>query len=176
MRQAARRARTRNALLRAAASGFASGGYDGVSLDAIAALAGLSKGAVYAHFGTKLDLYLAVAGEVLAEADDRNRRVCAALAGGQPATLAAGAYFALANDETHASLVTGLWQMATHEARVRESLDDYRRRRLVEFSSAALGAGAVPALALEIGQTAAKLIDADTLYGWLESSNELRAG
>ena len=60
MRQTERRARTRAALLRAALAAFAERGYEGASIDTIAATAGLSKGAVYANFPNKLDLYLAV--------------------------------------------------------------------------------------------------------------------
>ncbi len=49
MRQAERRAKTREALLLTAACCFAEHGYDGSSLDAIPASGGLSKGPIYAH-------------------------------------------------------------------------------------------------------------------------------
>ncbi|MBX3497058.1 MAG: TetR/AcrR family transcriptional regulator [Parvibaculum sp.] len=50
--------RTRAALLAAAQKVFSEGGYSGASLDRIAAEAGFTKGAVYAHFSSKEELFL----------------------------------------------------------------------------------------------------------------------
>jgi AcrR family transcriptional regulator len=47
---------TRERLLRAAADAFASQGYDGTRVADIAAGAGVSNGALYAHFGSKAEL------------------------------------------------------------------------------------------------------------------------
>jgi AcrR family transcriptional regulator len=47
---------TRERLLRAAADAFASQGYDGTRVADIAASAGVSNGALYAHFGSKAEL------------------------------------------------------------------------------------------------------------------------
>jgi len=47
---------TRERLLRAAADAFAAQGYDGTRVADIAASAGVSNGALYAHFGSKADL------------------------------------------------------------------------------------------------------------------------
>jgi AcrR family transcriptional regulator len=47
---------TRERLLRAAADAFASQGYDGTRVADIAADAGVSNGALYAHFGSKAEL------------------------------------------------------------------------------------------------------------------------
>ncbi|MEV0614381.1 helix-turn-helix domain-containing protein [Nonomuraea sp. NPDC050404] len=52
-------AETRERLLRAAADTFAERGYDGTRVADIAAAAGVSNGALYAHFGSKADLLLA---------------------------------------------------------------------------------------------------------------------
>jgi len=52
-------AETRERLLRAAASVFAERGYDGTRVADIAAAAGVSNGALYAHFGSKADLLVA---------------------------------------------------------------------------------------------------------------------
>jgi AcrR family transcriptional regulator len=52
----ARKAETREALLRAAARLFATDGIDSTSLERIASELGLTKGAVYAHFGSKKEL------------------------------------------------------------------------------------------------------------------------
>jgi len=49
-------AETRERLLRAAASAFADRGYDGTRVTDIASAAGVSNGALYAHFGSKAEL------------------------------------------------------------------------------------------------------------------------
>ncbi len=51
---------TRGRILSAAARVFARNGYDGATLDQVAATAGLTKGAVYWHFASKSDLFLAL--------------------------------------------------------------------------------------------------------------------
>jgi AcrR family transcriptional regulator len=61
-----RKARTREALLAAAARVYARRGFDGATLDEVAAEAGFSKGAVYAHFGSKENLLMALMSEHLA--------------------------------------------------------------------------------------------------------------
>jgi AcrR family transcriptional regulator len=50
---------TRERLLRAAADEFARRGFDGTRVADIAAAAGVSNGALYAHFGSKADLLVA---------------------------------------------------------------------------------------------------------------------
>ena len=52
---------TRADLLAAGARVFAARGFEGASVDDIARDAGYTKGAVYAHFGSKRDLFLAIA-------------------------------------------------------------------------------------------------------------------
>ena len=52
-------AETRTRLLRAAADAFAARGYDGTRVADIAAAAGVSNGALYAHFGSKAELLVA---------------------------------------------------------------------------------------------------------------------
>ncbi len=58
--QQERRASTRTRLLGAATDLFAEHGIDGVSVDAVAAAAGRTSGAVYDHFGSKHGLLLAL--------------------------------------------------------------------------------------------------------------------
>jgi AcrR family transcriptional regulator len=58
--QQERRALTRARLLEAATDLFAQHGIDGVSVDAVAAAAGRTSGAVYDHFGSKHGLLLAL--------------------------------------------------------------------------------------------------------------------
>lgn len=67
-RRAERAGRTRTELLDAAARAFARQGYEGASLGDIAADAGYTKGAVYAHFGSKHELFLEVARRQIATA------------------------------------------------------------------------------------------------------------
>ncbi|MFI6924611.1 TetR family transcriptional regulator [Nonomuraea spiralis] len=55
-------AETRQRLLRAAAEVFAERGYDGTRVADIAAAAGVSNGALYAHFGSKAELLVAALG------------------------------------------------------------------------------------------------------------------
>src|SRR5579859_5100655 len=54
------RVKTRVALLDAAAGVFARRGLDGATLEEIAESAGFTRGAVYHHFGSKEELFLAV--------------------------------------------------------------------------------------------------------------------
>ncbi|MEP6870453.1 MAG: TetR family transcriptional regulator [Anaerolineaceae bacterium] len=176
MRQEERRAKTRDALLRAALSGFAESGYDGSSLDSIAAAAGLSKGAIYAHFETKLHLYGAVTTKVLADANARNRAVSEALATGIPLYVAVERYFDAAGGHEHAAFITDLWQTATRQLAIRALLEDFRIVRLEQFSAAAISAGHRPGAALEMSATAGKLVDADTLYRGLGAAAVLRTG
>jgi AcrR family transcriptional regulator len=60
-----RRARTRAALLEAAARVYAERGVEGATLDAVAEQAGYTKGAVYDHFGSKESLLFALLDEHL---------------------------------------------------------------------------------------------------------------
>ena len=63
--RSARKAQTRARLLEAAAQVYARRGLDGATLDEVAAEAGFTKGAVYAHFGNKENLMLALVEEYL---------------------------------------------------------------------------------------------------------------
>jgi AcrR family transcriptional regulator len=78
--QAQRTEATTAALVAAARELFATDGYEATSLDAVAATAGLTKGAVYHHFDSKRELFAAVfeaeslrLGEVVTAAYGRKR-------------------------------------------------------------------------------------------------------
>jgi AcrR family transcriptional regulator len=163
MRQEERRARTFAALVDAAEAAFARAGYDGAAIEAVASAAGLSKGAVYTHFQTKLDLFLIVVDATLEDADRRTRRVAEALADGVDMTGAAGTYMGEASDPIHVALVAEIWRMSVMEPRVREKLEAFRRERLAILSQAAVAAGQRPGAALGRAETVARLIDAETL-------------
>jgi AcrR family transcriptional regulator len=62
-----KKARTRAALLGAAAKVFPRSGYHRTSLEEVAVEAGFSKGAIYSNFASKEDLFLAVFSEYVAE-------------------------------------------------------------------------------------------------------------
>jgi AcrR family transcriptional regulator len=64
--RSARKAETRAALLQAAAGVYARRGFNGATLEEVAAEAGFTKGAVYAHFGSKENLLFALLEEHLA--------------------------------------------------------------------------------------------------------------
>src|SRR5688500_12539426 len=64
--RSARKARTRAALLDAAAKVYAARGFAGATLDDVAEEAGFTKGAVYAHFGSQDNLLIALMEEYLA--------------------------------------------------------------------------------------------------------------
>lgn len=78
--QANRTAATRAALVEAARGLFAERGFAGVGTEAIVSAAGVSRGALYHHFGDKTELFAAVFEAV--EADVSDRIATAALAGG----------------------------------------------------------------------------------------------
>lgn len=61
--RAEKKAATRERLLRAAAEVFARRGFQAASVDQVAEAAGFTKGAVYAHFESKEDLFLALLDE-----------------------------------------------------------------------------------------------------------------
>jgi AcrR family transcriptional regulator len=65
--QAERRASTRAALLRAGRQLFTEHGYAGAGREDIVAVAGVTRGALYHHFGDKLGLFRAVVEELEAE-------------------------------------------------------------------------------------------------------------
>jgi AcrR family transcriptional regulator len=64
--RSARKAATRARLLQAAARVYAAHGFAGATLDDVAEEAGLTKGAVYGHFGSKDNLLVALMEEYLA--------------------------------------------------------------------------------------------------------------
>lgn len=62
---------TRDAVFQAAATLFSAKGFDGVSVDDIAAVAGVNKAMMYYHFADKLTLYRAVVADMLSAVGER---------------------------------------------------------------------------------------------------------
>ncbi len=176
MRQEERRARTRAALLRAAAMAFAERGYDGASIDAIAASVGLSKGAVYAHFPSKLDLYLEVLNVLLEQSEWRLERVALAIRNGANALEASRMYLGLGGDTQHAALLSELWRAAAIEPEVRKVVERMVETRLGTLSRAAIDQGMSPAASLDFAESTARFIDAGMLYRRVDDTAEQPAG
>jgi TetR/AcrR family transcriptional regulator, transcriptional repressor of aconitase len=65
-----RRDQTRTDLIAAAMAVFAEKGYEGTSVDDVAAAAGYTKGAIYSHFGSKAGIFLAIFTELGAPGED----------------------------------------------------------------------------------------------------------
>lgn len=59
-RRAAGKARTRAAILEAGVQVFADRGYAAAALEEVARVAGVAIGSIYAHFGSKQDLFMAI--------------------------------------------------------------------------------------------------------------------
>src|SRR5438045_6719007 len=68
---------TRDLLLRSAETIFVRDGYEGAELGEIASLAGRTKGAIYAHFENKEDLFIALFSERMTFYADRMREMLA---------------------------------------------------------------------------------------------------
>ncbi len=92
--RAEKQRQTRACLLRSAARLFARHGLDGASVDDVAADAGLTKGAVYANFASKQDLFLAMLEERFAERLAQLETLTAAEAGLEEQARSAGLDFA----------------------------------------------------------------------------------
>lgn len=97
----------RQDILRAAKDLFAEGGYDAVSVAGIAARAGVSKGNVFHHFGSKEELYFAVIRSAVDRATEHFQRAVASEA--DPATRVdaaiRGSLSVLFEDEDRARLI-----------------------------------------------------------------------
>jgi AcrR family transcriptional regulator len=146
--------RTRTSLLRAAAQLFCKRGLEGTSIDEVALAAGYTKGAFYANFKSKEELFLVMLDERFSSELERLDR---ALAGTQEpyeeALAAAADFIHFASDEEWQSLY---FQFLAHAARnedFRQELATRQRAmrdRLAEvFGRWKEGFGATPTLPIE---------------------------
>lgn len=124
--RSSRKAATRAQLLRAAAHVYARRGFSGATLDEVAAEAGFTKGAVYAHFGSKENLLLALMEEHLARQVveqvtlfDRERNTWE-----RPLAGSARWMERLEEDPDPFRLFIELWSYAQRDERLRERLAD----------------------------------------------------
>jgi len=116
--QEERKAETRARLLAAAAELFADQGIDAVSVDAVAEAAGRTSGAVYAHFGSKQGLLLAL----LDSWKDSVRTVLLAevAVSGSPAGQLAAVWANVSDDSDR---VASRWPLLEHELWLRAARD-----------------------------------------------------
>lgn len=124
-----RQEETRLLLLQAAARLFAHHGYDGVSLDAVAGVAGFSKGAVYAHFSSKHDLLANLLETYCERQHSRTRSVMAGPGRAEERIEQAAALYFDRSEETRSwsLLFFELWLQAVREQSLRPRLEDLHR-------------------------------------------------
>jgi AcrR family transcriptional regulator len=178
--RSARRAETRARLLQAAAEVYALHGFGGATLDEVAAQAGLTKGAVYDHFGSKENLLLALmeeylAGQVAAQLllFDRERTTSERPLAGSEDWMAR-----LHESPDRFRLFVELWTHAQRDERLRRHLAGALRTLHATFAGFAAASAAdagvpTPAgapeqfanvtLGLGIGLAMLKLTDSDTV-------------
>ena len=119
----------RRRVLDSARREFAARGFDGVSLDQIAAAAGFSKGAVYSNFATKNDLFLALMEESTSARLNAARKVEPSASDGHFARRIGDRLIAeFASDSDWQLLLIEFWMRAMRDESVRERLIEYRRR------------------------------------------------
>ncbi len=178
--RSARKAETRARLLDSAARVYARAGFNGATLDEVAAEAGFTKGAVYAHFGSKENLLLALLEEHLAgqiaeqiELFDRER-----ITWERPLAGSSRWMERLEQDPDPFRLFVELWSYAQRDERLRRRLAaglDTLRSTFARFAAAsAADAGIEPPahateqfanvmVALGVGLPMLKLIEPDAV-------------
>jgi AcrR family transcriptional regulator len=121
-----RKAQTRARLLDAAARVFARRGFDGATLDEVAAEAGFTKGAVYSHFGSKEKLLLALSEDQRAAQLTEQLLLFDRERSGAERPLAGSARWMeiLREEPDRFRLFIELWARAQRDARLRGQLAD----------------------------------------------------
>jgi len=154
------REQTRREILDAATRAFAERGYHGASVEAVAAEAGLTSGAVYSNFNSKEDLFLTLYEERLA-ARARDLRAAVEGVGDVTGVLPAAASNVTEMFEASPEWLLLYFEFALHAARdptFAHRFRDLRRRGLDELTrgiAAGLArAGADPAPAARIARGA----------------------
>jgi AcrR family transcriptional regulator len=178
--RSARKAETRARLLEAAATVYARSGFSGATLDQVAAEAGFTKGAVYAHFGSKENLLLALLEEHLTSQIAEQMALFDRERVTWERPLAGSAHWMerLEQDPDRFRLLIELWIYAQRDERLRERLAagmNAMREMFIRFATdSAADAGLDPGphaaeqfatatLGLSIGLPMLKLLDRDSV-------------
>jgi len=147
MSRADRQAQTRRALLDAGRELFVREGFHGATLDRVAADAGYTKGAVYANFPTKADLFLAIFEERVETRRARMREIAERAT--SPAELRdrqmADWQRVLRDERAWSLLLLEFWVHAARDPALRDRLRELHlriRATLAEIVGAAGGTGA----------------------------------
>jgi AcrR family transcriptional regulator len=178
--RSARKAQTRARLLEAAATVYARSGFNGATLDQVAAEAGFTKGAVYAHFGSKENLLLALLEEHMASQIAEQLALFDRERATWERPLAGSAHWMerLESDPDRFRLLIELWIYAQRDERLRERLAagmNAMREMFARFATDsaadvgidaegdAAGQFATVTLGLSIGLPMLKLLDPDSV-------------
>ena len=140
-----RQQRTREALLDAAAEVFASHGYRGASVPAIAQEAGVSTGAIYSNFSGKQELFLAMIERVVqAGADARAKSVADIDDRGQLIAELVASWTRTVDDQPGVVLLlVEFWLYALRNPPLDEVVADFLTEVRANFATSLLDAGAV---------------------------------
>lgn len=174
------KARTREELLKAARVVFARYGYHGTSLDMVAEAAGYTKGAVYANFSGKEDLYLALLDNNISTGDSELEELITSGVsfGTVSAEITENFYTELEDDRDWAALTVEFFAHAMRNETIRTKLTERIRLAQDYYTSclekriAATGAE----LPMSVEQTATTLFvfsNALTLLALLDPQPEL---
>jgi AcrR family transcriptional regulator len=140
---------TRGRLLRAAFNVFATRGYTRATIDLIAEAAGLSKGAVYFHFSSKEDIFLAVLWSRL-QSEEHQLQIAVQAQRNQPLEPLLRQVIAYLwldpRDATWPPLLIEFWSHAGRNERIRAAVGavvEHRRQALLAVLTAATDAGVI---------------------------------
>ena len=124
------RAEVRERILTAAADVFADQGFNGASIDAVAAAAGFTKGAVYSNFATKNELFFALMETQITSRVAAMREVVSAVQDPTERTFALGEVLtaAMKTNDRWQLLFTEFWLRAMRDPQVREQWVTHRRQ------------------------------------------------
>ena len=158
------REHTRREILDAAGRAFARGGFHGTSVEAVAAEAGMSTGAVYSNFKGKEDLFLTLYEERV-EGRARQLREAVTGAGGGAAGLASAAANASETFRRDREWLLLYLEFALHAARSPDFARRFRSVRRRSLDELAKGIGEAHAEAADVAPELARAIRAAS-YGF----------
>jgi AcrR family transcriptional regulator len=152
MSRAERKEQTRQALLDAGRELFVREGFHRTTLDRVAAEAGFTKGAVYASFPTKADLFLAIFERRTDERIARIREVAKRPGSLEALNAAMARDFqrVMRDEQAWSLLLIEFWVHAARDEQLRDRLADERRRIRAVMIEAARAAGGDELLEMDV--------------------------